>query len=236
MGSKDSGRAGVQPAPGGLLMKKLSMASAGLPLKILCLGAHADDIEIGAGGTILGLIAAGVKLDVHWCVMSATPDRAQETRRSAAAFLQGATAAVVEVCDFEDSYFPCQSREIKQFLLGLRTRVEPEVIFTHSRFDAHQDHQELNRLTTNVFRDHFVLEYEIPKWDGDLSERNTYVPLLPGMIERKIELLMEHFATQRSKDWFHADVFRGIARMRGMECRSPSLFAEAFTVRKLALG
>jgi LmbE family N-acetylglucosaminyl deacetylase len=168
-------------------MKKLSMASAGLPLKILCLGAHADDIEIGAGGTILGLIAAGVKLDVHWCVMSATPDRAQETRRSAA-FLQGATAAVVEVCDFEDSYFPCQSREIKQFLLGLRTRVEPEVIFTHSRFDAHQDHQELNRLTTNVFRDHFVLEYEIPKWDGDLSERNTYVPLLPGMIERKIEL------------------------------------------------
>lgn len=236
MGSKDSGRAGVQPAPGGLLMKKLSMASAGLPLKILCLGAHADDIEIGAGGTILGLIAAGVKLDVHWCVMSATPERAQETRRSAAAFLQGATAAVVEVCDFEDSYFPCQSREIKQFLLGLRTRVEPEVIFTHSRFDAHQDHQELNRLTTNVFRDHFVLEYEIPKWDGDLSERNTYVPLLPGMIERKIELLMEHFATQRSKDWFHADVFRGIARMRGMECRSPSLFAEAFTVRKLALG
>jgi LmbE family N-acetylglucosaminyl deacetylase len=236
VGSKDSGRAGVQPAPGGLLMKKLSMASAGLPLKILCLGAHADDIEIGAGGTILGLIAAGVKLDVHWCVMSATPDRAQETRRSAAAFLQGATAAVVEVCDFEDSYFPCQSREIKQFLLGLRTRVEPEVIFTHSRFDAHQDHQELNRLTTNVFRDHFVLEYEIPKWDGDLSERNTYVPLLPGMIERKIELLMEHFATQRSKDWFHADVFRGIARMRGMECRSPSLFAEAFTVRKLALG
>ncbi|ANH07927.1 PIG-L deacetylase family protein [Shinella sp. HZN7] len=216
-------------------MKTLSIASAGHPLKILCLGAHADDIEIGAGGTILGLIAAGVKLDVYWCVLSATPERALETQRSAAAFLEGAAAAVVEVCGFEDSYFPSQSREIKQFLLALRARVEPEVIFTHSRFDAHQDHQELNRLTTNVFRDHLVLEYEVPKWDGDFTERNTYVPLLPGMIERKIDLLMEHFATQRSKDWFHEDVFRGVARMRGMECRSPSLFAEAFTVRKLAL-
>lgn len=216
-------------------MKTLSMAAAGLPLKVLCLGAHADDIEIGAGGTILGLIAAGVRLDVHWCVMSATPERALETRRSAAAFLEGAACAAVEVCGFEDSYFPSQSREIKQFLLALRERAEPDVIFTHSRFDAHQDHQELNKLTTNVFRDHFVLEYEIPKWDGDFVERNTYVPLLPGMIERKIELLMEHFSTQRSKDWFHEDVFRGVARVRGMECRSPSLFAEAFTVRKLAL-
>ena len=216
-------------------MKALSMAAVGQPLRILCLGAHADDIEIGVGGTILGLIAAGVKLDVHWCVMSGTPERAAETRRSAAAFLKGAAATTVEVCTFEDSYFPSQSREIKQFLLGLRGRAEPDVIFPHSRLDAHQDHRELNALTTNVFRDHFVLEYEIPKWDGDLCERNTYVPLLPGMIERKIDLLMEHFATQRSKDWFHADVFRGLARIRGMECRSPSFFAEAFTARKLAI-
>lgn len=217
-------------------MKALPMASAGHRLRILCLGAHADDIEIGAGGTILGLIAAGVKLGVHWCVMSATAERAVETRRSAAAFLEGAASATVEVCGFEDSYFPSQSREIKAFLLDLRERVEPDVIFTHSRRDAHQDHRELNKLTMNIFRDHFVLEYEIPKWDGDITERNAYVPLLPGVIDRKIDLLMEHFATQRSKDWFHEDVFRGLARMRGMECRSPSLFAEAFTVRKMALA
>ena len=217
-------------------MKALPMASAGHRLRILCLGAHADDIEIGAGGTILSLIAADVKLEVHWCVMSATTERAAETRRSAAAFLEGAASATVEVCDFEDSYFPSQSREIKAFLLDLREKVEPDVIFTHSRRDAHQDHRELNKLTMNIFRDHFVLEYEIPKWDGDITERNAYVPLLPGVIDRKIDLLMEHFATQRSKDWFHADVFRGLARMRGMECRSPSLFAEAFTVRKMALA
>ena len=216
-------------------MMGLAFARSGQALSVLCVGAHSDDIEIGVGGTILGLIAAGVKLDVHWCVMSGTPERAAETRRSAAAFLKGAAATTVEVCTFEDSYFPSQSREIKQFLLGLRGRAEPDVIFTHSRLDAHQDHRELNALTTNVFRDHFVLEYEIPKWDGDLCERNTYVPLLPGMIERKIDLLMEHFATQRSKDWFHADVFRGLARIRGMECRSPSFFAEAFTARKLAI-
>ncbi|HEV7250948.1 MAG TPA: PIG-L deacetylase family protein [Shinella sp.] len=217
-------------------MKALPMASAGHRLRILCLGAHADDIEIGAGGTILGLIAADVKLEVHWCVMSATAERAAETRRSAAAFLEGAASATVEVCNFEDSYFPSQSREIKAFLLDLREKVEPDVIFTHSRRDAHQDHRELNKLTMNIFRDHFVLEYEIPKWDGDITERNAYVPLLPGVIDRKIDLLMEHFVTQRSKDWFHADVFRGLARMRGMECRSPSLFAEAFTVRKMALA
>lgn len=217
-------------------MKALPMAPAGQRLRLLCLGAHADDIEIGAGGTILALIAAGTRLEVHWCVMSATAERAAETRRSAAAFLEGAAAATVEVAGFEDSYFPSQSREIKAFLLDLRARVEPDVIFTHSRRDAHQDHREMNRLTTNIFRDHFVLEYEIPKWDGDITERNAYVPLPPGVIDRKIDLLMTHFATQRSKDWFHADVFRGLARLRGMECRSPSLFAEAFTVRKMALA
>lgn len=217
-------------------MKTLPLGTPGHRLRILCLGAHADDIEIGAGGTILGLIAAGVELEVYWCVMSATPERAVETRQAAAAFLQGAACATVEVCGFEDSYFPSQSREIKTFMLSLRDRVEPDAIFTHSRHDAHQDHRELNKLTMNIFRDHFVLEYEIPKWDGDITERNAYVPLQPGVIDRKIDLLMEHFATQRSKDWFDADVFRGLARMRGMECRAPSLFAEAFTVRKMALA
>ena len=217
-------------------MKSLPMAVAGNRLRILCLGAHADDIEIGVGGTILGLIAAGVELEVNWCVMSATAERAKETRRSAAAFLEGAASSKVEICAFEDSYFPSQGREIKAFLLELRDRVDPDIIFTHSRLDAHQDHREVNLLTTNVFRDHFVLEYEIPKWDGDMMERNAYMPLLPGVIDRKIDLLMEHFATQRSKDWFHADVFRGMARMRGMECRSPSRFAEAFTARKIAFA
>ncbi|SDP81372.1 N-acetylglucosaminyl deacetylase, LmbE family [Phyllobacterium sp. YR620] len=216
-------------------MKQLPLAKRGERLSILCLGAHSDDIEIGAGGTILSLIADGVLVDVHWCVLSASGVRAREANDSAVSFLQGAASYMIDLGQFEDSYFPNQSREIKQWLTALRDRVSPDVIFTHARDDAHQDHREVNRLTTNVFRDHLVLEYEIPKWDGDVGQPNTYVPLTSNIMDRKVELLMKHFGTQRSKDWFDELTFKGLARLRGMECRASDRFAEGFTVRKLAI-
>lgn len=213
-------------------MKALGLARSGEELSILCLGAHSDDIEIGAGGTILGLIASGVRLHVHWCVLSAGGRRSQEARASAEAFLEGAASSVVDVADFEDSYFPSDSRAIKRWMIELRARTHADVVFTHAREDAHQDHREVNQLTWNVFRDHLVLEYEIPKWDGDLGRPNTYVPLAAALLERKVELLHRHFGTQRSKDWFDRETFVGLARLRGMECRAPEHFAEAFTLRK----
>lgn len=217
-------------------MMKISLASPGDRLSVLCLGAHSDDIEIGAGGAILSLIEAGITLDVCWCVLSAGNERAVEARNSAEAFLANAATYSVELGSFQDSYFPSQTREIKNWLLDLRDRIAPGVIFTHSRDDAHQDHREINKLTSNVFRDHLIMEYEIPKWDGDLERRNTYVPLSEGAMDTKVALLLEHFGSQRSKDWFDGDTFRGLARLRGMECRAPTRFAEAFTVRKLLLA
>lgn len=217
-------------------MRQLPLAKRGERLCVLCLGAHSDDIEIGAGGTILRLISEGVLLDVHWCVLSAPGVRAREASDSALAFLDGAASHKIELAEFEDSYFPSQTREIKQWLTALRERISPDVIFTHARDDAHQDHREVNRLTTNIFRNHLVLEYEIPKWDGDLSQHNTYVPLTTAIMDRKVELLLKHFGTQRSKDWFDELTFKGLARLRGMECRAQERFAEAFTSRKLALA
>lgn len=217
-------------------MRSLPFAYHGQRLSVLCLGAHSDDIEIGAGGTILHMISGGALLDVHWCVMSSPGDRAMEARASADAFLAGASSTHVEIAEFEDSYFPSQTRELKTWLNALRDRVSPDIIFTHARHDAHQDRRAINQLTTNVFRDHLVLEYEIPKWDGDLTERNVYVPLTEEIMQRKTELLLKHFGTQRSKDWFDADTFRGLARLRGIECRAPGRFAEAFTARKLMIS
>lgn len=216
-------------------MKGLALARPGEALSILCLGAHSDDIEIGAGGTILSLIASGVKLDVEWCVLSAPGDRHAEATASARAFLDGARHFNINIADFTDSYFPSQGPAIKEYLLKVRKEGNPDLIFTHARHDAHQDHREVCQLTWNVFRDHFVLEYEIPKWDGDLGQPNAYAPLTADCLKRKIELLTEHFATQRSKDWFDRDIFAGLARLRGMECKAPERYAEAFFMRKMTI-
>lgn len=217
-------------------MKPLIVAAPGDRLSILCLGAHSDDIEIGAGGTILDLISRGVLLDVTWCVLSAGNQRVAEAQDSAHAFLKGAASLTIAFGGFDDSFFPSQSREIKAWLLAVRGSCDPDVIFTHSRDDAHQDHSEISQLTGNVFRDHLILEYEIPKWDGDISRPNIYVPLSEYAIDTKVALLLDHFGTQRSKDWFDAETFRGLARLRGVECRAPARFAEAFTVRKMTLA
>jgi LmbE family N-acetylglucosaminyl deacetylase len=217
-------------------MRALSLGSGQENLSVLCLGAHSDDIEIGAGGTLLSLIAGGAKLNVHWLVLSGRGARGDEALASAQSFLQGVADPVITIADFDDSYFPAQGREIKEWIAGQGTTIKPDIIFTHRRDDAHQDHREVNTITWNLFRDHLILEYEIPKWDGDLGQPNFYMPLSETQMRRKIELLLAHFGSQRSKDWFDAETFRGLARLRGMECRAKGGFAEGFIVRKAALS
>jgi len=216
-------------------MQPLGFGKPGQTLKVLCLGAHSDDIEIGVGGTLLGWIAAGAKLDVHWCVLSARGPRQAEAMAGADAILKGAVARCVETAEFRDGYFPYEGADVKSWIEDLKSRVEPDIVFTHRGDDAHQDHREISRLTWNAFRDHTVLEYEIPKWDGDLGQPNLYIAMSEEIMERKIALLQACFGTQRSKDWFDADTFRGLARLRGMECRAPERFAEAFFARKLRM-
>ncbi len=162
--------------PGGGRMRALPLARPGEPLSVLCLGAHSDDIEIGAGGTILGWLAAGVRVHAHWCVLSASGARADEAAGSANAFLEGAAEPTLELKDFRDGYFPHQP-EVKDWFEDLRRRVRPDVVLTHRRDDAHQDHRHVCNLTWNSFRDHLILEYEIPKWDGDTAQPNVYMPL-----------------------------------------------------------
>ena len=214
-------------------MRALDLAQAGKPLSVLAIGAHSDDIEIGAGGAILSWIAAGAELSVDWCVLSAPGERAEEARASARDFLEGAARADIHLAEFRDGYMPAVRDAVKDWVEGLKRLAPPDVILTHARDDAHQDHRLVCELTWNTFRDHFVLEYEIPKWDGDLGRPNLYVPLGEAALSRKVELLLRHFGTQRSKAWFDEETFRGLARLRGVECRER--YAEAFFARKLLL-
>jgi LmbE family N-acetylglucosaminyl deacetylase len=177
----------------------------------------------------------GVRLDVHWCVLSGGGEREREARASAADFLSSAQSSQIEVMSFKDSFFPEQGDEIKSWFTALKERVRPDLILTHRKGDAHQDHQHVCRLTWNTFRDHCILEYEIPKWDGDMGQPNLYIPISASALKRKIDLLIAHFGSQRSKHWFDSETFLGLARLRGMECRAPELYAEAFVGRKLAL-
>jgi LmbE family N-acetylglucosaminyl deacetylase len=216
-------------------MKSFQLAAAGEHLSVLCLGAHSDDIEIGVGATLLTMIERRVQINVHWCVLSGVGDREQEARRSATDFLSGATQANIEILSFKDGFFPQQGERVKSWFEELKRRVDPDVIFTHRRDDAHQDHREVCRLTWNTFRDHCILEYEVPKWDGDLGQPNVYVPIGADIIKRKVDLLTMHFASQRSKHWFDAETFLGLARLRGMECRAPENYAEALFAHKLTL-
>ena len=213
-------------------MISLGLLSGHTRLSILCIGAHSDDIEIGAGGLILTLASSAIALDVHWCVLSAPDERAVEARAAAADFLDAVQTRTVETADFEDGLFPSQSREIRAWLAEVRARVSPDLILVNCGNDAHQDHREVNRHVWNLFRDHLILEYEIPKWDGDLGPKNCYAPMSNAVMTRKAELIATHFASQREKDWFGESTFRGLARLRGLECRAPEHYAEAFSLRK----
>jgi len=203
----------------------------------LFLGAHSDDIEIGCGATLLALLAARPDTVVHWAVFSARDARADEAQRSAEAFLEAIPAAQrhIRLHTFRDGFFPTESGAIKEVFESLKGEVQPQLIFTHCRGDRHQDHRTLNELTWNTWRNHLVLEYEIPKYDGDLGQPNAFCPVSPELAERKIALLEEHFGSQRSKQWFDAETFRGLMRIRGLEANAPERYAEAFYARKCRL-
>jgi LmbE family N-acetylglucosaminyl deacetylase len=203
-------------------------------LRVLCLGAHSDDIEIGCGGTILRLLSEQ-PVAVDWVVFSATPARAREARRAASLFLKDAAASSVTVRHFRDGFFPAQFAAIKTEFERLKRRVSPDLIFSPWRHDAHQDHRTVAELVWNTFRDHLVLEYEIPKYDGDLGAPGFFVPLEEGTCTRKIGLLRQAFSSQTRRGWFREDTFRALLRLRGIEASSPTGFAEAFFCRKACL-
>jgi LmbE family N-acetylglucosaminyl deacetylase len=211
----------------------LDLAHGRERLSVLVLGAHSDDIEIGCGGTILRLAREVDRLEVTWVVLSAAEDRRDEARAGAETFLQGLAEATVEVESFEDAFFK-YGREVKDYFEDLKGRVEPDVVLTHHGADLHQDHRLVAELTWNTFRDHLILEYEIPKYDGDLGTPNVFVHLDEETCRRKVEALHASFPTQTAKPWFTEDVFLALMRLRGMESRSPSGLAEAFYGRKLA--
>jgi LmbE family N-acetylglucosaminyl deacetylase len=216
------------------LTLELPAATPGVPLRVLALGSHSDDIEIGCGGTLLALKAAGRPLDVRWEVFSTLGERREEARASAEELLDGVARAEVVLHDFRDGFLPYTGAAVKEAVEAAKAHA-PDLIFTHQRHDLHQDHRLLCELTWNTFRDHLVLEYEIPKYDGDMGVPNVFMPLDAETCRRKVELLMRHFGTQRSKRWFTEDVFLGLLRLRGMESGT-SVYAEAFYGRKLVLG
>ncbi len=206
------------------------------PLTILCLGAHSDDIEIGCGGTMLHLLSQYSNLNVSWVVFSSGRDRELEARTSAALFLKKAKTHKVTVKNFRDGFFPYEGAQIKEFFEELKKEVNPNLIFTHYRTDRHQDHRTISDLTWNTWRQHLVLEYEIPKYDGDLGSPNCFVPLTQDICSEKIKHICEVFQTQGNKAWLTEDTFQALLRLRGVECAAPEKFAEAFYCRKLVLG
>jgi LmbE family N-acetylglucosaminyl deacetylase len=210
-------------------------AGAAAPLRILCLGAHSDDIEIGCGATLLKLLRERPGSSVDWVVFSATPAREKEARASAADFLATAGTHNVVVKHFRESYFPYVATELKDSFEELKQASNPDLIFSHFKQDAHQDHRLVADLTWNTFRNHLVLEYEIAKYEGDLAHPNVFVPLDFAVAQRKVDLLLRHFESQAGRSWFRADTFHGLMSIRGVECNAPDGRAEAFHGRKLTI-
>ena len=203
------------------------------PLKILCLGAHADDIEIGCGGTVLQMLSSHRNLEFVWVIFSSGSEREREARKSAALFLDQAERKEVIVKTFRDGFFPFDGAPIKEFFEELKRRISPDLIFTHYRDDRHQDHRTISDLTWNTWRSHLILEYEIPKYDGDLGSPNCFIPLGREVCDRKIKFICDVFQTQSNKAWLTQDTFQAILRLRGVECAAQDKYAEAFYCRKL---
>lgn len=204
------------------------------PLTVLCLGAHSDDIEIGCGGTILRLLEEYPDAEVHWVVFSATGVRGAEAQEAARLFAGPKALRGLQLKTFPDGFMPFVGAEVKGAFEDLKS-ISPDLIFTHNKKDAHQDHRLLAELTWNTFRDHLILEYEIPKYDGDMGQPNFFVPLETRVCQQKVQHLMDAFKSQRSKRWFEENTFLSLLRLRGMECNAPSGYAEAFYCRKVVL-
>ena len=203
------------------------------PINILCLGAHCDDIEIGCGGTILKLIENYNNITVYWVVFSSNEQRAKEAKTSSNTFLKEVLQKKVVILDFRDGFLSFDGLEIKECFEQLKQEFTPDLIFTHYREDRHQDHRLISEFTWNTFRNHLILEYEIPKYDGDLGIPNLFFHINEAFCRRKIQYIMDAFQTQNNKQWFTEETFRSLMRIRGIESNSPSNYAEAFYCRKI---
>jgi LmbE family N-acetylglucosaminyl deacetylase len=220
----------------GLMLDWLPNLPRGRAPTLLFLGAHSDDIEIGCGGAVLQLLRAYPRARVHWIVLGARGERVREAKRGARAILGRDARAEVVVEAFRDGFFPPELGAVKEYFEQLKRRVSPDLIFTHCGADLHQDHRVVSELTWNTFRDHAILEYEIPKFDGGLGSPCVFVPLPSAILRRKVAVLMRTYASQRSKRWFTPATFEALARLRGVECNAPDGYAEAFYARKIVLG
>jgi LmbE family N-acetylglucosaminyl deacetylase len=216
-------------------MLKLSLGSPNQPLRLLCIGAHSDDIEIGCGGTILEWLSAYTHVEVTWVVFCAPGPRMYEARDSANELLGKAKQRNLVLRNLQDGYLPAQFAQAKDLFEEFKASEKPDLILTHYLEDRHQDHRLIAELTWQTFRDHLILEYEIPKYEGDLGQPNLFVPLSHDIGRHKVDHLIKHFGSQRSKGWFRPETFFSLMQLRGMECRAESGFAEALQARKLCL-
>ena len=205
------------------------------PQRFLCLGAHCDDIEIGCGGTLLTLAGSQRKIEVLWVVFTSDPIRKKEALISAEAFLKGISSSVA-IHDFRDGFLPYFGGELKECFERLKGEFQPDVILTHYRHDLHQDHRLISELTWNTYRNHLILEYEIPKYDGDFGSPNVFVPLDEAACRQKIDIVLDTFSSQADKPWFSRELFLSVLRLRGMEANSRSGYAEGFYSRKANLN
>lgn len=210
------------------------LGKPGAPLAILCLGAHCDDIEIGAGGTLLRLLAEHPRSAVQWVIFSSTAEREAEAKASAAEILAGSQSQV-EIHSFRESFFPFVGAAIKEQFERIKSAAKPDLVLTHRVDDLHQDHRLIGELTWNTFRDHLIAEYEIPKYEGDLGKPNVFVPLTGATARRKLDLLARHFRSQSTRRWFRPETFESLMRLRAIECNAAEGFAEGFIMRKLVL-
>ncbi|HVL01815.1 MAG TPA: PIG-L deacetylase family protein [Dongiaceae bacterium] len=218
------------------MLQPLLFGGAGQHRHILCLGSHCDDIEIGCGGTLLTLLDRNPGLEVTWVIFASNEERRKEATAGAERFTQKAGKLNLRIFDIRDGFLPYVGAQVKDLFEQIKREVKPDLILTHYRHDLHQDHRLVNELTWNTFRNHLILEYEIPKWDGDLGTPNVYFAIDEEVGQRKIQYLQEVYASQQGKNWFTPDLFWSLMRIRGMECNSPSRFAEAFYARKLMLS
>jgi LmbE family N-acetylglucosaminyl deacetylase len=210
--------------------------AASRTLRVLCIGAHCDDIEIGCGGTVRMLQSRGRKPTIDWVVLSGSEERRLETQRAMHMLVETPCRGELLFGDFADGRFPAEYAGIKDFCEALKRLPAPDLILCHERDDRHQDHRLVNEMIWNTFRDHVVLEYEVPKWDGGLGHPNVYVPLSADEAGAKVDALLAAYASQAGRDWFNRETFVAMLRLRGIECRSPSGYAEAFHGRKLVFG
>lgn len=218
-------------------MLRSVLGEAQSPLHILCLGAHCDDIEIGCGGTLLQILRERTNVHLTWVVFASNPARRQEAETGARLFSEGADSVELRIHDFRDGFLPTEPERLKETFEHLKHDIpQPDVIFTHYRQDLHQDHRAVSDLTWNTFRNQMILEYEIPKWDGDMGQPNVFFPISRTTGEAKIRFLHEAYTSQAEKAWFSQDLFWSLMRIRGMEANAPESIAEAFYARKMVLS